>query len=116
MDSTKIVCKESDNALTKVGSRAANAWGLFDVHGNVWEWSRDNFTSTWHTTNFTSRDNVFAPYYKEVEYDLHAWLGGNSYSGSSGNAYFQLDRCAGDIGKAASANNTVGFRVSVVMD
>ena len=43
---------------TVVGSYAANPWGLFDTHGNVWEWCLDSWDGS---ANYPS-SAVFDPY------------------------------------------------------
>ncbi|BAY32672.1 hypothetical protein NIES2107_45620 [Nostoc carneum NIES-2107] len=89
---------------TDVGKFPANRFGLFDMHGNVWEWCQDE----WHEN------------YNNAPADGSAWLVENDNQkrllrgGSWGNVPWNCRSAYRDWGAPAYRYGSVGFRVVMV--
>jgi formylglycine-generating enzyme required for sulfatase activity len=83
-----------------VGQYAANPWGFFDMHGNVWEWTADRYQAAYPTGN-----PVIDP--TGPASGSHRVLRGGSWSAGGPSL-----RSAGRSGSTPSyRTNSLGFRV-----
>ncbi len=93
---------ESREETTTVGSFPPNAFGLYDMHGNVWEWCAD----TWH-------DN-----YQGAPKDGSAWINDNDNPIARGGSWFinpdfcrSASRYLNPWAERVFILNVIGFRV-----
>jgi formylglycine-generating enzyme required for sulfatase activity len=90
-------------ATTPVGSFPANAWGLYDMHGNVWEWCLD-----W-----------YGPYPQGVRKDPQSINNGTARVRRGGSWYFGPRNCRSAFrGRcvAGGRNRDYGCRVLLCLD
>jgi formylglycine-generating enzyme required for sulfatase activity len=90
-----------------VGSFSPNAWGLYDMHGNVWEWCADDWHDSYEGAPIDSQiwtEDVTNHEEDEIPNKL---LRGGSWVNFAG-ACQSANR---NIGFARGRNDSVGFRV-----
>ncbi len=97
--------KNSGGKTLPVGKKKPNAWGLYDMHGNVWEWCFDH----WH-------DN-----YKGAPDDGSAWVekddGGRLRVVRGGSWRYDASRCRSAYrlnARPELRGSSLGFRVLAV--
>ena len=93
----------SQDKTHPVGQKKPNAWGLYDMSGNVWEWCEDD----WHDNYIGAPTDGSAWLINDNDYDYRILRGGSwgNYPYSCRSAFRDYDNRRDD------RNSNFGFRV-----
>ena len=92
---------ENRNQTVEVKSLPPNAWGLYQMHGNVWEWCQDWYETQYPTQPITDPQGAASGTARVLRGG--SWL-------SNGRASRSANRLHND---PAHRNDSVGFRLSL---
>lgn len=80
----------------EVGKQKANAWGIYDMLGNIWEWCRDNFSEN-------NEQNLTNSYENKI-----------IKGGSISNDFFHLHPLCRSTKLQNEKDSLIGFRIALV--
>ena len=92
----------SEDKTQPVGQRKPNAWGLYDMHGNVWEWVADDWHENYDKAPTDGRVWIDKPRGADRVFRGGGWFSGAHYCRSASRDYDRPD----------DRYNVVGFRLS----
>lgn len=92
---------------TKVGSYLPNAWGLYDMHGNVYEWCLDFLNSDHPSTSQTDPIGSTGGSYRIIR-------GGRWWDGAVNSRSAYRGGLSSDRVSPGTGYNDIGFRVAII--
>jgi formylglycine-generating enzyme required for sulfatase activity len=96
-DDTGWYTSNSGSRTHEVGGKPANAWGLYDMHGNVWEWCWDWYDSSYYSSS-PAQDPTGAVSGTTRVYRGGSWFNSSNLLRSAYRSYYNPDYRSYQVG------------------